>query len=77
LAPYDCYLFLNLKELLEGRKFSSCEEATLAADKWFAAQPKEMFLDGLKILKQPRHKCLWNSKYIFFQHQTYILHISF
>jgi hypothetical protein len=44
LAPSDDYLIPNLK----GRKFSSTEEATLAADGWFAAQPKEFFLAGLK-----------------------------
>jgi hypothetical protein len=36
LAHLDYYLFPNLK----GRKFLSTEEATLAAHRWFAAQPK-------------------------------------
>jgi hypothetical protein len=54
LAPSEYYLFTNLK----GRKFSSTEEATLAADGWFAAQPKEFFLDGLKKLEQRSHKCV-------------------
>jgi hypothetical protein len=48
LAPSDYCLFSNLKKHLKGRKFPSTEEATLAADEWFAAQPKEFFLDGLK-----------------------------
>jgi hypothetical protein len=48
----DYYLFPNLKKHLKGRKFSSTEEATSAADRWFAAQPKECFLDGLKKLEQ-------------------------
>jgi hypothetical protein len=47
LAPSDYYLFPSLKGNLKGRKFSSTEEATIAADEWFAAQPKEFFLDGL------------------------------
>jgi hypothetical protein len=46
LAPSDYYLFPNLK----GRQFSSIWEAILAADRWFAAQPKEFFLDELKKL---------------------------
>jgi hypothetical protein len=54
LAPSDYYLFSNLK----GRKFSSIEEATSAADGWFAAQPKEFFLVGLKKLEQQSHKCV-------------------
>jgi hypothetical protein len=37
---------------LKGIKFSITEEATLAADRWFAARPKELFLDGLKKLEQ-------------------------
>jgi hypothetical protein len=52
LAPSDYYLFRNL----EGRKFLRTEEAILAADGWFAAQPKEFFLDGLQKLEQRSHK---------------------
>jgi histone-lysine N-methyltransferase SETMAR len=37
LSPSDYYLIPNLKKHLEGRKFSSTEEATLAANGWFAA----------------------------------------
>jgi histone-lysine N-methyltransferase SETMAR len=40
LVPLDYYLFPNLKKHLKGRKISSIIEATLAADGWFAAQPK-------------------------------------
>jgi hypothetical protein len=40
LVPSDYYLFPNLKKHLKGGKFSSTEEATLAADGWFAAQAK-------------------------------------
>jgi hypothetical protein len=58
LAPCDYYLFPNLKKHLKGRKFSSIEEATLTADGWFAAQPKEFFLDELKKLEQGSHKCV-------------------
>jgi hypothetical protein len=29
-----------------GRKLLNTEEATLAADKWIAAQPKEFFFDS-------------------------------
>jgi hypothetical protein len=54
LALLDYYLFPNLK----GRKCSSIEEAILAMDRWFAAQPKEFFLDGLKTLEQQSHKCV-------------------
>jgi histone-lysine N-methyltransferase SETMAR len=57
LAPSDYYLFPNLKKHLDGRKFSSIEEA-LAADGWFAVQPKEFFLDALKKIEQRSHKCV-------------------
>jgi spermidine synthase len=46
------YLLPNLKKDLKERKFFNTEEAKLAADGWFAAQPKDFFLDGLKKLKQ-------------------------
>jgi hypothetical protein len=42
-----------------GRKFSSTEGATLAADGWFAALPKEFSLNGLKKLEQYSYKCVW------------------
>jgi hypothetical protein len=58
LAPSDYYLFPNLKKHLKGRKFSSIEEATLAADLWFSAQPKEFFLYELNKLEQQSHKCV-------------------
>jgi hypothetical protein len=52
LASSDSCLFPNVKKHLKGRKFLSIEEATLAVDGWFAIQPKEFFLDGLKELEQ-------------------------
>jgi histone-lysine N-methyltransferase SETMAR len=52
LAPSDYYLFPNLKKHLKGRKFSSTEETTSAADGWFAAQPKEFSLDVFNTLVQ-------------------------
>jgi hypothetical protein len=42
----DYYLFPNLKKHLKGRKFLSTEEATLAVERWFAAQPKEFYWMG-------------------------------
>jgi hypothetical protein len=51
LAPPDYCIFPNLKKHLEGRKLSSIVEAILAVDGWFAAQPKEFFLNGLKKLE--------------------------
>jgi histone-lysine N-methyltransferase SETMAR len=40
LAPSDYFLLPNLKKHLKGRKFSSTEKATSAADEWFAARQK-------------------------------------
>jgi hypothetical protein len=40
VAPSDYYLFSYLKKHLKGRTLSSIEKATLAADGWFAGQPK-------------------------------------
>jgi hypothetical protein len=52
LVLSDYLFFPNLKTHLKGRKFSSIEEATLAVDGWFAAQPKEFVMDVLKTLEQ-------------------------
>jgi hypothetical protein len=46
----DYHLLPNLKKQLKGRKFSGIGEAPSAADAWFVAQPKELFLNGLKEL---------------------------
>jgi hypothetical protein len=54
----DYCLFPNLKKHLKGRNILSTEEATLAADGWFAAQPKQFFLDGLKKLEKQSHECV-------------------
>jgi hypothetical protein len=51
-AALDYCLFPSFKKHSKRRKFLSIEEATLAADGWFVAQPKEFFLDGLKKLQQ-------------------------
>jgi histone-lysine N-methyltransferase SETMAR len=56
LTPSDYYLFPNNKKHLKRRKFSIIEEATLAPKGWFAAQPKEIFFDGLKKLQKQSHK---------------------
>jgi hypothetical protein len=58
LVPSHNYLFPNLKKHLWRRKFSTTEEATLPTHGWFAIQPKEVFLDGLKKLEQQSHKCV-------------------
>jgi hypothetical protein len=58
LALSNYYLFPNIKKHIKGKKFSSIEEAILAAEGWFAAQIKEFFLDGLNKLEQRSHKCM-------------------
>jgi hypothetical protein len=50
LTPSDYCLFPDHKKRLKGRKFSSTEETTLAVNGWFAAQPKDFYLAGLKNL---------------------------
>jgi hypothetical protein len=64
LAPSDYCLFPNLMKHLKGRKCSTTEKATLAADGWFAAQTKQFFLDGLKELGQRRHNVELREEYI-------------
>jgi hypothetical protein len=57
LAPSRYCISPDFKEHLEGRQYSSIEEATLAVDEgWFAAQSKGFFLEELKKLEQQSHK---------------------
>jgi hypothetical protein len=58
LSTLDYWLSPNLKEHLKGREFSNIEEATLAADGWFATQSKAFFLGVLKNVEQRSHKCV-------------------
>jgi hypothetical protein len=47
----------------------SSEKTTFAADGWFAAKPREFFLDGLQKFEQQNYKCVQLKseicKYIF------------
>jgi hypothetical protein len=67
LVPSDYCLLPNFKR----RNFSSNEETTLAADRWFATQPINFFLNGLK-KSQERSLSVWRSgghmysKYFYF-----------
>jgi hypothetical protein len=50
LAHSNYYIFLNLKKHIKGRKFTDTE-ATLAANRRFAAQQKQFFFDGSRTTK--------------------------
>jgi hypothetical protein len=56
LALPDYHLIPDLEEHQKGTKFSTFEYAMSAAD-WFAAQPSEFNLDGLKKQEQQSKKC--------------------
>jgi histone-lysine N-methyltransferase SETMAR len=58
LAPSDYYPFPNLNKHRKGRKFSSIDEDTLAAEGWFAVKTKEFSFYGLNKLEQRSHKCV-------------------
>jgi hypothetical protein len=58
LALQTTTSFLASRNNSKLRKFSSIEDAILAADEWFAAQPNEFTFGGLKKLEQRSHKCV-------------------
>jgi hypothetical protein len=60
LALLGYFHFHDLKKHHKRRKFSSTEEATLAADGWFTAQPKRIFLGCVKKLEQWSDR-VWSS----------------
>ncbi|KAG5310817.1 MOS1T transposase, partial [Pseudoatta argentina] len=48
LAPYDFFLFPNLKKWLGGKKFTSNEEVIAETEAYFAEFDKSYFLEGLR-----------------------------
>lgn len=60
LAPSDYYLFPNLKRHLKGERYDDDDEVVQAANEWFAQQPKEFYLTGIRKLQDRLEKCIAN-----------------
>ena len=58
LAPSNYHLFGTLKEALRGHRLTSDQEVKEAEYAWLAAQPKTLFLEGIRMLVQRWTKCI-------------------
>ena len=58
LAPYDFFLFPNMKTWLGGKKFSSNEEVIAETEAYFAEFEKSYFLEGLRKWPKRWEKCV-------------------
>ena len=50
LAPSDYYLFADLKEMLQGKRFYSNEEVITETNAYFEAKDKSFYKKGIEIL---------------------------
>ena len=58
LALSDYYLFINLKQFLRRKRFSSNEEAITAVDVYFAKFWESHYRDGIKLLEDHSNNCI-------------------
>jgi histone-lysine N-methyltransferase SETMAR len=58
LAPSDFCHFPKLKLFLAGQRFSSNQEATAAAEGYFADLMKNHYWDGIMVLEHRWNKCI-------------------
>lgn len=58
LAPYDFFLFPNMKKWLFGKKFTTNEKVKWETDAYFAELPKSYYLEGIKKLEYRWAKCI-------------------
>ncbi|GFU16792.1 hypothetical protein TNCV_922991 [Trichonephila clavipes] len=58
LEQLDFWLLPKLKEMLEGRRFSTVVEVQAAMIKWIQSQPVSFFVDGMKKWIKRLSKCL-------------------
>ena len=58
LAPSDFYLFAALKQMLQGKRFSSDDEVIAATETYFEAENKSFFKKGIKSLEKRWNECI-------------------
>ena len=58
LAPFDYFLFPNMKTWLGGKRFSSNEVIIAATNEYFEGFDKNYFLEGIKKLEYRYNKCI-------------------
>ena len=58
LAPSDCWLFVDLKRMLQRKRFSSNEEVILETEVYFEAKDKPFYKKGIKLLQKCWNRCI-------------------
>ena len=58
LAPSDFYLFADLKEMLQGKRFSSDDEVIAATEAYFGAKDKSFYKKGFETLEKRWNDCI-------------------
>ena len=58
VAPSDYYLFADLKELPQEKKFVSNEEVITETEAYFEANDKSFYKKGIELLKKSWNECM-------------------
>ena len=58
LALSDIYLFVDLKKMLQGKRFSSDDEVIFATEAYFEAKDKSFYKKGIESLEKRWNDCI-------------------
>ena len=58
LAPSDYYLFVDLKKMLQGKRFYSNEEVITKTNAYFEAKDKSFYKKGIEMLEKRWTDCI-------------------
>ena len=58
LAPSDYYQFVDLKRMLQGKRFGSNEEVIAETEAYFEAKYKSFYKKGIEMLKKRWNECI-------------------
>ncbi|KAF8787795.1 Mariner Mos1 transposase like protein [Argiope bruennichi] len=52
LAPSDCWLFADMKKMLQRKKFGSNEEVIVETEAYFESKDKSFYIKGIEKLEE-------------------------
>ena len=58
LAPSDYWVFVDLKRMLQGKRFGSNEEVILETEAYFEAKDKSSYKKGTELLEKCWNQCI-------------------
>ena len=65
LAPTDCWLFADLKRMLQGKRFGFTEEKISETEAYCQTKDKLFYRKGIKSVYHPRRRLCWGIKLNF------------